>query len=105
MVKLKSCPCGETPKSLLLVDNGVKWAYATGNCCNEWHVEFRTRYNKLESDECMALAVEAWNLATRKPPNTALSRPDEADPVISSVSLRRVIPLSGSLKGEKVWQI
>ena len=74
MVKLKSCPCGETPKSLLLVDNGVKWAYATGNCCNEWHVEFRTGYNKLESDECMALAVEAWNLATRKPPNTAWNR-------------------------------
>jgi hypothetical protein len=72
MEKLKSCPCGETPKSLLLVDNGAKWAYATGDCCNEWHVEFRTGYNKLESSECMALAIEAWNLATRKPPNTGL---------------------------------
>jgi hypothetical protein len=74
MAKLKICPCGEIPKSLLLVDNGVKWAYATGDCCNEWHVEFRTGYNKLESSECMALAVEAWNLATRKPPNKAWSR-------------------------------
>lgn len=74
MQNLKTCPCGETPKSLLLVDNGAKWAYATGDCCNEWHIEFRTGYNKLESSECMALAVEAWNLATRKPSNAAWSR-------------------------------
>lgn len=62
---LNKCPCGQIPDSLLIVDNGVKWAFATGNCCNEWHIEFRTRYNKIDSDECMKLAKEAWNNATR----------------------------------------
>jgi hypothetical protein len=65
MSELKPCPCGKTPSSLLLIDNGAKWAYATGDCCNEWHIEFRTMYNNLESDECMALAFYAWNSARR----------------------------------------
>lgn len=65
MKTLKPCPCGEIPESLLVVDNGSKWAYVCGNCCNEWHIEFRTMYHPIESEECMKLAVEAWNLANR----------------------------------------
>ena len=66
MQNLKPCPCGKIPNSLLIADNGVKWAYAFGDCCNEWHIEFRTAYNPIDSDECMSLAVEAWNIANRE---------------------------------------
>ena len=62
---LKPCPCGQTPKQLFIADNGSKWAYTYGDCCNDWHIEFRTFYNPIDSDECMDLAVEAWNCAPR----------------------------------------
>lgn len=65
MKNLKPCPCGEIPNSLLVADNGAKWAYAYGDCCNEWHIEFRTMYHPIESEECIALAIEAWNEAKR----------------------------------------
>lgn len=65
MPNLKPCPCGETPKSLRIADNGSKWAYVSGDCCNEWNIEFRTHYHRIETNECMALAVEAWNVAGR----------------------------------------
>lgn len=64
-MNLKPCPCGKTPNSLLLADNGVKWAYVFGDCCNEWNIEFRTMYNPIDSEACMELAIEAWNSATR----------------------------------------
>lgn len=62
---LKPCPCGKTPTALHLTDNGCKWTYASGNCCNMWDTEFRTQYAKLDSDECMVHAIEAWNAAPR----------------------------------------
>jgi hypothetical protein len=64
---LLCCPCGATPKSLHICDNGQggKWANCSGDCCAEWQIEFRTQYNKLSTDDCYALAVEAWNEATR----------------------------------------
>lgn len=65
MKNLKPCPCGKTPASLFIADNGSKWAYVCGDCCNEWHIEFRTQYHRIETDECMALAIEAWNMAER----------------------------------------
>ncbi len=63
--QLKSCPCGQTPKKLFISENGSKWAYACGDCCNEWHIEFRTFYKPIDSDECMKLAIEAWNITSR----------------------------------------
>ncbi len=92
MEKLKPCPCGKTPETLLLVDNGSKWAYACGSCCNEWHIEFRTFYKELDSEECMALAIEAWNLANRNTPNNACTQLEtgaanadsESNPAVSS---------------------
>jgi len=64
---LKRCPCGSDPVKLCIIDagQGGKYAYATGPCCNEWHVEFRTDYENLESDKCMELAIKAWNSSPR----------------------------------------
>lgn len=64
-MKLKPCPCGKTPTLLFIADNGSKWAYVSGSCCGEWHIEFRTQYHRIETDECMELAIEAWNTAER----------------------------------------
>ena len=66
-VGLAACPCGKTPQELYIVDGwqGGKWAWAYGGCCGEWHIEFRTGYNDLGSDECKRLAREAWNAAPR----------------------------------------
>ena len=64
---LKPCPCGQVPEALTITDNGqgYKWASATGTCCDEWSVEFRTQYNDYTSDACRELAIEAWNEAPR----------------------------------------
>jgi len=63
---LLSCPCGQIPSSLYISEGQCsKWAYVSGNCCNEWNIEFRTQYLALDSEECMKLAIEEWNDATR----------------------------------------
>lgn len=63
--KLKCCPCGTIPDKLCLTQDDMKRAYASGYCCGEWNIEFRTNYKKLDSDECMGLAVDAWNRTER----------------------------------------
>jgi len=66
MEKLKPCPCGATPERLNVVEgSSCKWAFASGDCCGEWLVEFRTQYANLESEECYELAASAWNEASR----------------------------------------
>lgn len=75
MQNLKPCPCGQIPKSVSIADNGSKWAYVSGDCCGEWSVEFRTQYHRIDTDKCMALAVEAWNAAGR----SSLLTPHAAD--------------------------
>jgi hypothetical protein len=63
---LKKCGCGKTPKNLSITqENSYKWAWVSGDCCGEWSIEFRTNYLDLESEECKALANEAWNSAPR----------------------------------------
>ena len=64
---LKKCPCGETPMELHISDagQGGKWATVSGACCDEWMIEFRTNYHDLDTDECMDLAIDAWNGAAR----------------------------------------
>lgn len=64
---LNQCPCGKTPESLSIVDNGQggKWASICPSCCGEWSIEFRTSYKPFQSEECMELAVNAWNAAPR----------------------------------------
>lgn len=66
MTELKPCPCGETPTKLGIDGTGrSKWAFVYGNCCSEWHIEFRTNYALPNSDECMKLGIYAWNDAPR----------------------------------------
>ena len=70
MKEVAVCPCGQTPKALFIRDNGqgIKWASVCGDCCGEWAIEFRTQYKPFNSDECMALAIDAWNDAPRSRP-------------------------------------
>ena len=64
MNKLKPCPCGKTPENVSVYPgNTCKWAYVTGDCCQEWHLEFRTYFK--DGEELMRLAVEAWNEGPR----------------------------------------
>lgn len=66
-VGLAACPCGKPITELGISDagQGGKWAWASGDCCGEWSIEFRTQYEGLDSDECKRLAREAWNNAQR----------------------------------------
>ena len=64
MSKLKPCPCGKTPESIVVTTpSPSKWSFAVGNCCGNWFIEFRSQYKY--NDELMALAEEEWNLAPR----------------------------------------
>jgi hypothetical protein len=67
MTTLNLCPCGKVPNKLDITDagQGGKWANVMGDCCGFWEIEFRTEYSPIESDECMKLAIEAWNDAPR----------------------------------------
>lgn len=66
MSNLEQCPCGRQPPKLLVDGSDrAKWAYVTGDCCGEWHIEFRNQYAPIPSDESMQLAVDAWNAAPR----------------------------------------
>ena len=62
--KLAMCPCGQHPEELHLENSfAEKWSRVSGDCCNEWTIEFRSQY-KID-DEKMRLAVEAWNESPR----------------------------------------
>ena len=65
-LKLARCPCGEVPERLLISEGAdMKHAFASGYCCGDWHVEFRTEYKALDGPECAVLAAQAWNEAPR----------------------------------------
>lgn len=69
VTKINPCPCGKTPTKIYSQaesGNKPKWAYACGNCCSEWCIEFRNGWRELGSPESDTLAIEAWNDATRK---------------------------------------
>jgi len=62
---LKPCPCGKTPAELHLdCPERCKWGYASGDCCNEWIVEFRNQYTT-NPETSMLRAVERWNATPR----------------------------------------
>jgi hypothetical protein len=66
MSDLLPCPCGQTPKELLIEEGYIsKYAYVSGQCCNEWEAQFITNYSALDSDECMELAIKRWNSLPR----------------------------------------
>ena len=64
---LKPCPCGQTPTKLHISETqcSPKWALVAGNCCDEWHIEFRTIKYDMGSDVTYEAAIEAWNDAPR----------------------------------------
>lgn len=67
MIDLAPCPCGETPTKLTITENGqgMKYALASGNCCGEWFVEFRSGYFERDTEECMRRAINGWNSTKR----------------------------------------
>jgi hypothetical protein len=73
--KLTPCPCGKTPTKLLIHGEDAKWKWATGDCCNEWHVEFRTGYKEAHTFDCALRAIDAWNNATRPTPSIKWPEP------------------------------
>jgi len=65
-VELRRCPCGEVPTAIGINNySDAKYMFAVPNCCDEWLIEFRTNYHPADTEECLALAVEAWNNAPR----------------------------------------
>ncbi len=61
-MKLKPCPCGQTPETLIVTPSqSLKYAFVSGDCCNEWHVEFRTDYLDPDDTAYSELAAQAWN--------------------------------------------
>jgi len=63
---LNKCPCGCAPSHLTIEEGAsCKYSYASGACCNEWSVEFRSTYTS-DSEKLMGLAIEAWNRAPRE---------------------------------------
>jgi len=64
--KIVRCPCGNIPKNITITEGSCsKWALASGDCCGEWFVEFRTSYEEITSTKCMEYAVESWNKTKR----------------------------------------
>lgn len=64
--KLAICPCGQTPSKLYISPTETtKYALVYAGYCTEWLLEFRTGYKKLDSPECMELAIKKWNEAPR----------------------------------------
>jgi len=62
--ELKLCPCGKRPEKLI-IGLGQNITTATGDCCDDWLVLFRSEYQSRDSDLTQQLAVEAWNEVSR----------------------------------------
>ena len=63
---LFKCPCGKMPSELHISEGAtLTYAFVSGNCCNEWMIEFRTDKHTPHSAESMNNALEAWNIASR----------------------------------------
>ena len=78
MSALKQCPCGQIPEKLAIVGGHTeKYAYVVGECCGEWHIEFRTDYQPRGSSELHNLAEAAWNGAPRGAEVTTLTAKGE----------------------------
>lgn len=66
MNNLEGYPCGAKPTPLNLTEGKTcKYGLVCGDCCGEWLVEFRADHCEIDSEECVALAKEAWNQAAR----------------------------------------
>jgi len=64
-IHLEPCPCGETPKMLMLeLNQDRKRGHVFGDCCGEWQIEFNNNYN-VDKEKMADKAKVAWNRATR----------------------------------------
>ncbi len=67
-MKLKPCPCGAVPESLLIEADAGGNARAAGDCCGRWHVVFTFNSEQGITVAAMeSLADQAWNNAPRRP--------------------------------------
>ena len=66
-MSLRPCGCGKTPEKLCIYESSstCKYFWVSGDCCGDWHIEFRTDYHNADSPECMELATKAWNSVSR----------------------------------------
>jgi len=65
-MKLKPCPCGQTPTDLGILDGIThRWRYAVPNCCGEWIIEFGVDYPEYKGT-IKRKAEQAWNNAPRE---------------------------------------
>lgn len=77
---LQACPCGQVPAALGVASHEArpKYAYAFGECCGEWHIEFRADYAELGSPEMLARAGDAWNNTQRNARLESMQPVDDA---------------------------
>lgn len=63
---LEACPCGQTPKELLM-ESGIsaRYGYAYGSCCEKWRIEFKLENGSTFTVASNENAVKAWNEAPR----------------------------------------
>lgn len=91
--ELKPCPCGQTPAYLCITPGDTcKWAWVSGSCCSDWHIEMRTDYLPLDDARLMVKAAECWNLAPRPAP---VQVPEEGTPLrkLGGVDVEKVMAL------------
>lgn len=106
-MELKPCPCGKTPKEVLIYgEDRDKWAFAYGDCCGDWHVEFRMHYLNVGSKEARKLAAEAWNEAPRTDKSPREERLEKALLAIMSAAqeggtMRDIHSIAREALGEK----
>ena len=89
-MELKNCPCGKTPKSLLLEHHSAKHWLAYGDCCNEWIVEVKIPWTA-EEDERIRLASEAWNATPRSTTYPSGCKSESAEKVIAAAKDARTV--------------
>ena len=67
MDELALCPCGKIPESLGISNEHESHFFSCYPlCCSVWSVGFDNPFgHDKDSIECMAMAVAAWNEATR----------------------------------------
>jgi hypothetical protein len=64
--RLQPCFCGRIPKRLCISEgHSCKYSFASGDCCGEWMIEFRTEYRRDDDPKLLELAAKAWNAAPR----------------------------------------
>lgn len=65
-IHLEPCPCGKTPKMLMVeLETSKKRGHTFGDCCGEWMIEFNNNYN-VDKEKMADKAKVAWNRATRQ---------------------------------------